>query len=101
MAAFGRRSSKIYCVVRKSGARTYPVLFWSFSTKQIVAICKALGLQVRPDRGKGSHLRVYKADGTAVTTLPGGRSDLARGTARSILRDLKLSPQQAMELVAS
>jgi predicted RNA binding protein YcfA (HicA-like mRNA interferase family) len=55
-------------------------------------------LGFEPIRQRGSHVRYRHADGRVVTVPHHPGRDIARGTLRSILRYLDLSPDEFEEL---
>lgn len=68
----------------------------SISGKKLSKILKGLGFQII--RIKGSHYFFYHTDGRRTTIPIHGNEDVAVGTLRAILDDIKISVQKYDEL---
>jgi predicted RNA binding protein YcfA (HicA-like mRNA interferase family) len=95
---FARKSSRIYAVVERGGRRKHPVLFLTFSSRDLAQLARQRGYSEVPGGGKGSHQKFCQPDKPPIV-VPADRKDVPTGTARSILRDLGLTPREAMTML--
>ncbi|MBE3096344.1 MAG: type II toxin-antitoxin system HicA family toxin [Planctomycetes bacterium] len=65
----------------------------SLSSRQIIAVLRRAGFGEAPDRGKGSHRALYRADasGRVRLVIVPQRKDVPRGTLLAILDQAGLS----------
>ncbi|MFG0284005.1 MAG: type II toxin-antitoxin system HicA family toxin [Phycisphaerales bacterium JB039] len=63
------------------------------SGREAVAALQRLGLEVLPNRGKGSHIALWRADLQRPVIVP-DHKELDRGTLRSILRGAGVSDEE-------
>ena len=64
------------------------------SGRELVRVLARFGFV--PDRQKGSHMILVRADPMTTLTVPDHR-ELDRGTLRAILRQADITPQQLVE----
>jgi hypothetical protein len=95
---FGNKASPIYCVVDRAGSRRFPLLFYSFSSRDLERLAERMGGRIDRAGGKGSHVKAY-FPGRRPVVIPGERKDVASGTAHNILRQLGCSPREALAML--
>lgn len=70
----------------------------SLSTDQICQALQNAGFVVVPNRGKGSHVFLFRADPPTGLTVPMAK-DVRRGTLRAIIREAGLSVDEFIDLL--